>query len=169
MSSFEFVAALLLLAAILGIANHRYLHLPRTIALMAGSLVLSVIIILVDRSVDVVELREWWQDLVASTDLPHVFLDCWPSCCLPVACTSMWIASAPQLDSPVAGDARRADGDRAVWFPHLADLRQNRPAALVFRLGRRVGPDRSHCCRRIAQGRRFATWSAGGRERGASV
>jgi CPA1 family monovalent cation:H+ antiporter len=75
MSSFEFVAALLLLAAILGIVNHRYLHLPRTIGLMAGSLVLSVIVILIDRSVDVVELREWWEQLVASTDLPHVFLD----------------------------------------------------------------------------------------------
>jgi CPA1 family monovalent cation:H+ antiporter len=75
MSSFEFVSALLLLAAILGIVNHRYVHLPRTIGLMVGSLVLSVAIILVDRSVDFVELREWWQDLVAATDLPHVFLD----------------------------------------------------------------------------------------------
>lgn len=75
MSSFELVAALLLLAAILGILNHRYFHLPRTISLMTGSLVLSIIIILIDRSVDFVELRAWWNDLVASTDLPHVFLD----------------------------------------------------------------------------------------------
>ena len=75
MSSFELVSALLLLAAILGIVNHRYLHLPRTIALMAGSLILSVIIILVDRSVESVELRQWWEELVEATDLPHVFLD----------------------------------------------------------------------------------------------
>ena len=75
MSSFEFLATLLLLAAILGIVNHRYFHLPSTIALMAGSLLLSVAIILVDRSVTSVELREWWRDLVDSTDLPHVFLD----------------------------------------------------------------------------------------------
>lgn len=75
MSSFDFTAALLLIAVILGIVNHRYVHLPRTIALMAGSLVLSIIIILVDRAVAFVELREWWRDLVASTDLPHVFLD----------------------------------------------------------------------------------------------
>jgi CPA1 family monovalent cation:H+ antiporter len=75
MSSFDFVAVLLLLVAILGLLNHRYLHLPRTIALMAGSLVLSVIIILVDRSVTSVELREWWEDLVVRTGLPHVFLD----------------------------------------------------------------------------------------------
>ncbi|MDR3532846.1 MAG: sodium:proton antiporter [Rhodopila sp.] len=76
MSSFELFAALLLLAAIFGIVNHRYLHLPRTIGLMAGSLVLSVIVILVDRSVTSVDLRQWWEDQVASTDLPHVFLDC---------------------------------------------------------------------------------------------
>lgn len=75
MSSFEFLAALLLLAAILGIVNHRYFHLPPTILLMAGSLALSVVIILVDRSVGSVELRAWWKDLVAETDLPHVFLD----------------------------------------------------------------------------------------------
>jgi Na+:H+ antiporter len=75
MSSFEFVAALLLLASLLGIVNHRYVHLPRTIGLMAGSLILSIIIILVDRSVDVVELRQWWEQLVVSTNMPRVFLD----------------------------------------------------------------------------------------------
>jgi CPA1 family monovalent cation:H+ antiporter len=75
MSSFEFVSVLLLLAAILGVLNHRYVHLPRTIGLMAGSLILSIIIILVDRSVDVIELRQWWEELVDTTDMPHVFLD----------------------------------------------------------------------------------------------
>lgn len=75
MSSFEFVSVLLLLIAVLGLLNHRYLHLPRTIGLMAGSLVLSIIIILIDRSVDVIELRQSWGELVASTDMPHVFLD----------------------------------------------------------------------------------------------
>jgi CPA1 family monovalent cation:H+ antiporter len=75
MSLFELLAVLLLLAAILGVVNHRYFHLPRTIALMVGSLVLSIIVILIDRSVASVELREWWEDLVTTTDLPHVFLD----------------------------------------------------------------------------------------------
>jgi len=75
MTSFDFVAALLLLASILGIVNHRYLHLPSTIALMAGSLVLSIGVILVDRSVASVELRRGWEEMVASIDLPHVFLD----------------------------------------------------------------------------------------------
>ncbi|HBK04931.1 MAG TPA: sodium:proton antiporter [Acetobacteraceae bacterium] len=75
MSSFEFVSVLLLLIATLGLVNHRYLHLPRPIGLMAGSLVLSIIIILIDRSVDVVDLRQWWGELVASIDMPHVFLN----------------------------------------------------------------------------------------------
>jgi CPA1 family monovalent cation:H+ antiporter len=75
MSSFDYTAALLLLSAILGILNHRYWRLPRTIGLLAGSLVLSIIIILIDRSVASVELLGWWRDMVASTDLPHVFLD----------------------------------------------------------------------------------------------
>ncbi len=75
MSSFEFVSGVLLLIAILGVVNHRYLHLPRSIALLAGSLVLSIVIILIDRSVDVVELRQSWGAMVASIDMPHVFLD----------------------------------------------------------------------------------------------
>jgi monovalent cation:H+ antiporter, CPA1 family len=75
MSSFEFVSALLLLAAVLGIVNHRYVHLPRTIALMAGSLILSIIIILVDPAIDAVHLRTDWDNLVASIDMPHVFLN----------------------------------------------------------------------------------------------
>jgi CPA1 family monovalent cation:H+ antiporter len=75
MSSFEFVSVLLLLAAILGILNHRYVHLPRTIGLMAGSLLLSIVIILIDHAVDAVDFRKWWEALVDTTDMPHVFLD----------------------------------------------------------------------------------------------
>jgi CPA1 family monovalent cation:H+ antiporter len=75
MSSFELTATLLLLAAILGIVNHRYVHLPRAIGLMAGSLVLSIVIVLIDQSVDFVDLHGAWEDLVAATDMPHVFLD----------------------------------------------------------------------------------------------
>nr|WP_294544174.1 sodium:proton antiporter [uncultured Rhodopila sp.] len=75
MTLFELVSVLFLLAAILGIINQRYIRLPRTIGLMAGSLVLSVILILVDRSVDFVDLRQDWATLVTKADLPHVFLD----------------------------------------------------------------------------------------------
>lgn len=75
MSFLNFVAVVLLLVAILGIVNHRYVRLPRAIGLMAGSLILSIILILVDRSAGVVELRQWWGKFITATDLPHVFLD----------------------------------------------------------------------------------------------
>lgn len=74
MSSFTLVSALLFLAAVLGSVNHLYVRLPPTVALMAGSLLLSVVVILVDRSVESAELRQWWENLVTTTDLPHVFL-----------------------------------------------------------------------------------------------
>ena len=75
MSSLDFAAVVLLLVAVLGIVNHRYVGLPRTIGLMTGSLILSIILILIDRWIDMVELRQWWGELIAATDMPHVFLD----------------------------------------------------------------------------------------------
>lgn len=75
MSTFVLVSVLLLLAAVFGSVNHLYLRIPHTIALMAGSLLLSVVVILVDRSVANVELRQWWENLVVAQDLPHVFLN----------------------------------------------------------------------------------------------
>jgi monovalent cation:H+ antiporter, CPA1 family len=74
MSSFTLVSILLLLAAVLGSVNHLYFRLPPTIALMAGSLLLSVIVLLVDRSVESIEMRQWWENLVVTKDLPNVFL-----------------------------------------------------------------------------------------------
>ncbi len=74
MSSFTLVSILLLLAAVPGSVNHLYFRLPPTIALMAGSLLLSVIVILADHSVESVEMRQWWENLVVTQDLPHVFL-----------------------------------------------------------------------------------------------
>jgi monovalent cation:H+ antiporter, CPA1 family len=42
---------------------------------MAGSLLLSIVIILIDRAVDAVDFRKWWEALVDTADMPHVFLD----------------------------------------------------------------------------------------------
>ena len=75
MSPFEFASALLVIVSILGIINHRYIRLPRTIGLLAGSLMMSIILILIDRAVDSVDLRLWWRETVAINDLPHFFLD----------------------------------------------------------------------------------------------
>src|ERR1700761_4889845 len=75
MSSFAFMSVLLLLTAILGVLNHRYVHLPRNIGLMAGSLLLSAIVIPIDLSTPSVDLRQEWQTLVLAQDLPHLLLD----------------------------------------------------------------------------------------------
>jgi len=75
MSSFDLVAILLLLAAVLGIANHLWIGLPRTIALMAGALGVSTVILIIDPLLPSINLRDWWIATVAANDLPHVFLD----------------------------------------------------------------------------------------------
>ncbi|MBS0644035.1 MAG: sodium:proton antiporter [Proteobacteria bacterium] len=75
MTPFAFFSALLLLVAVLGILNERYVKLPHTIGLLAGSLLLSVAVLLVDRAVDAVDLRAAWRAFVDEMDLPHLFLD----------------------------------------------------------------------------------------------
>jgi monovalent cation:H+ antiporter, CPA1 family len=75
MSSFDLVALLLLLAAVLGCINHLWFGLPRTIGLMAGALVVSIIILAVDALVPGLDLRGSWDQTLAANDLPHVFLD----------------------------------------------------------------------------------------------
>jgi CPA1 family monovalent cation:H+ antiporter len=75
MSSFALAAAALLLAAVLGTLNYLYLRLPRTIALMAGALVLSIGIIIADRVLTSIDLRAWWDNLLAPLHLPDVFLN----------------------------------------------------------------------------------------------
>lgn len=75
MSLFAFAAAVLALISIFGIINELWLGLPRMIALMAGSLILSGVIMLMDPWVDFVQMRHFWNQLVAAADLPHLFLN----------------------------------------------------------------------------------------------
>lgn len=75
MSSFDLVAVLLVLTAVLGCINQLWFGLPRTIALMAGALLLSLLIVVADRLTPGIDMRGWWHDLVAANDLPRVFLD----------------------------------------------------------------------------------------------
>ena len=75
MTPFAFFSALLLLVAVLGILNERYVKLPHTIALLAGSLMLSGMVLVVDSAVDTIDLRGAWREFVAEMDLPHLFLD----------------------------------------------------------------------------------------------
>ncbi len=71
---FDFVALVLLLAAGVGWVNELYLRLPRAIALLAASLVLSLAIALADRLLGVPLVASLRRSLDAA-DLPHVFLD----------------------------------------------------------------------------------------------
>ena len=167
MSSFEFVSALLLLAAILGIVNHRYVHLPRTIGLMAGSLILSIIIILVDRSVDVVELRSggriWSPPPTCRT---CSWMGCWPSCCSPAACMSIWTACSEQKWTVLAlatlgvllATALYGFG---IWFIFAGTV----PLPWCFALGALLAPDRPDRGRRPAEARPACRRTAGGGER----
>ncbi len=75
MTTFEFVSILLVIASVLGIINRLYVHLPRTIALMAGSMLLSVGIIIFDQYIANVELTLGWQRQMLASDLPRFFLD----------------------------------------------------------------------------------------------
>ncbi|MBN8901713.1 MAG: cation:proton antiporter [Rhodospirillales bacterium] len=75
MTSFDLIAILLTLAAILGCVNYFVFRLPSTIGLMAGALIVSVVVLAIDRFYPTLNLRERWQAVVAITDLPHVFLD----------------------------------------------------------------------------------------------
>lgn len=75
MSSFDLVAILLLLVAILGLANYLWFRLPRTIALTAGALAVSIVVMVVDRLVPSLDLQGLWNSVLAANDLPHVFLD----------------------------------------------------------------------------------------------
>lgn len=75
MSSFSLVAAVLLLAAILGTVNYLYFRLPRTIGIMAGALALSILIIIADEIVASIDLHQWWNNVVTSLQLPDVFLN----------------------------------------------------------------------------------------------
>ncbi|MGE0416492.1 MAG: cation:proton antiporter [Acetobacteraceae bacterium] len=75
MSWLNFVAVLLFLVAILGVGNHLWIGLPRTIGLLAGALVVSIIIVAAESVLPSMALRDWWQQVLEANDLPHLFLD----------------------------------------------------------------------------------------------
>lgn len=75
MSSFAFGSCLLLLAAVFGFVNHRWIRLPRSIGLLIVALVVSLSLLGVDRLAGGLGLRAKSIAAFASQDLPHVFLD----------------------------------------------------------------------------------------------
>lgn len=75
MTPFNFVSLLLLLAALFGFINYRWIRLPRTIGLLVIALVVSGCILLVERALPNAPLRRWSEAVLTGINLPHVFLD----------------------------------------------------------------------------------------------
>ncbi|MBV9249059.1 MAG: cation:proton antiporter, partial [Acetobacteraceae bacterium] len=73
--SLNLVAILLLLAAVFGFVNYRWLRLPAPIGMLIVALMVSGGIILLDRIVPGSPLERWSQNLLQSANLARVFLD----------------------------------------------------------------------------------------------
>ncbi|PPQ30662.1 hypothetical protein CCS01_18780 [Rhodopila globiformis] len=75
MSTFDLAAILLLLAAVIGVVNERTLALPRPVALLLGSLLVSSLIIGADTLFGHGAVRASLRDRIVQAQLPHVLLD----------------------------------------------------------------------------------------------
>jgi CPA1 family monovalent cation:H+ antiporter len=73
-SSADLVAILLVLAATVATINHRFIGLPRAIALLLGSLGVSLLIAAIDPFV-AVDLSGWVRHALGAAALPEVLLD----------------------------------------------------------------------------------------------
>ena len=68
------IAILLFLAALVATINHRFIHLPRAIALLLGSLGISAVIAAIDPFVTP-DLAGWVRGMLGEAALPQVLLD----------------------------------------------------------------------------------------------
>ena len=75
MSSFDLVALLLLLAALAGFLNHRWLRMPRSIGLLVIALALSAAIMVADHITGAVGVRRWLSRVLIVADLPYVLFN----------------------------------------------------------------------------------------------
>jgi CPA1 family monovalent cation:H+ antiporter len=70
----DLVAIVLVLAALIGCTNHLWIRLPPSIAMLGGSLALSLLIVASDR-VFHLHVMSWFRGTLDSAGLPRVFLD----------------------------------------------------------------------------------------------
>ena len=75
MTPFAFASALLLLAAVFGLINHRTLKLPTTIGVLVIALLVSVLVLLIDPWIDAYDLADYARSVLGSADLPHLLMD----------------------------------------------------------------------------------------------
>jgi CPA1 family monovalent cation:H+ antiporter len=74
-SIFHLFSALLLLAAVFGYLNHRFLHLPRTIGMLIGALALSVALIAWDAAFPGILVRPWAKAILGDLSFPAALLN----------------------------------------------------------------------------------------------
>src|SRR5271166_2960779 len=74
MVSIDIVAVVLVLAALLGSVNDRYVRLPAPIGMLLGSLVLATLLVAADVTLQLHVLGPV-RDALAAADLQHVLLD----------------------------------------------------------------------------------------------
>ncbi|KQY97335.1 hypothetical protein ASD45_21870 [Pseudolabrys sp. Root1462] len=74
-SIFHLFSALLLLAAVFGYLNQRFLHLPRTIGMLIGALVLSVALIGWDAVFPGILVRPWAKVILGDLSFPAALLN----------------------------------------------------------------------------------------------
>jgi CPA1 family monovalent cation:H+ antiporter len=70
----DIVAIILALAALIGCVNHLWIRLPPAIAMLGGSLALSLMIALSDHVLHL-HVMSWFRSTLDSANLPHRFLD----------------------------------------------------------------------------------------------
>ena len=75
MSPFDLAAVLLLIAAVIGFVNNRWIGLPQSIGLLTGALSVSLVILALDPLVPHHLLTGFARDALAVIDLPRVLLD----------------------------------------------------------------------------------------------
>jgi CPA1 family monovalent cation:H+ antiporter len=75
MTTFDAGACLLLLAAVIGIVNDRWLGLPNAIALLIGALVAASLLMAADALFIHRHIADYWRDRLVAAQLQHVLLD----------------------------------------------------------------------------------------------
>jgi CPA1 family monovalent cation:H+ antiporter len=75
MSPFDLVALLLLMAAVFGLVNERWIGLPEPISLLIGALGLSLLVLVADSLISRWDLTGAARAMIGEANLPHLLLD----------------------------------------------------------------------------------------------
>jgi hypothetical protein len=74
MEAADILAAVLVLAVLIGCVNHIWIKLPPAIGMLIGSLVLSALVVVSDRLFHL-HVMSWFRGTLDAASLPHIFLD----------------------------------------------------------------------------------------------